>query len=820
MLSPRWRKVIRDLWGNKTRTLLVVLSIGVGVFAVGMVASTQVIFGRELNSSWAAVNPASASLFTGPFDDELLYTVRNMPEVEEADARRTFSVRFKNGPMELHRTSESGNGTEAQQQAPAQPGLEANRWRSLEIVSYLDYDDIRIYHISPEQGEFPPPEQQILLERASLEWMGVDVGDLITVEAPNGKLRELRIAGIIHDSTKMAAAWVGQGTGYIHPNTLDWFGVSRNFDELNFIVAQGKGDEQHINDVAQLVRDKVERSGRTVYFTWVPKPGKHPADEVVQPITLLMGAMGMLSLLVSGFLVFNTLQALLTQQVRQIGIMKAIGGRVSQIMGVYYAMVLLYGLVALVIAVPLGALAGHAMTAYMAGFINFDIASAEIPPQVLALEIAVGLVVPALAAIYPILSGVRTSAAKAMSDYGLSSVEFGQGILDRLLERVRGLSRPMLLSIRNTFRRKGRLALTLTTLVLGGAIFIAVFSVRASLLTTLDSWFDLIDYDVYVTFNRGYRIDQLEREALEVPGVTKAEAWRFTTARRKRLDGTEGETMGIRAPKMDSDLIVPTLVEGRWLLPEDENAIVLNTFMLKDEPDIKLGDEVELAIEGEDSKWRVVGIMKGMPFPMGYVNFDYFAQLVGGAGRAGVVFVQSEGHDAAYQARLEKALEEHFEGIGLNVNSTMTRARESGQVETQFNVLVVFLLIMAILLAVVGGIGLMGTMSLNVLERIREIGVMRAIGASDGAVLQVVIVEGVLIGLLSWLISILVAWPLSKALSNAVGYSILEAELNYTFSVGGTVTWLIIAFVLSALASFWPARNASRVTVREVLAYE
>ena len=216
----------------------------------------------------------------------------------------------------------------------------------------------------------------------------------------------------------------------------------------------------------------------------------------------------------------------------------------------------------------------------------------------------------------------------------------------------------------------------------------------------------------------------------------------------------------------------------------------------------------------------MVGIMKGMPFPMGYVNFDYFGKLVGGVGRAGVVFVQTEGHDAAYQDRLEKALEQHFEGIGLNVNSTMTSTRESGQIESQFNVLVVFLLIMAILLAVVGGIGLMGTMSLNVLERTREIGVMRAIGASDGAVLQVVIVEGVLIGLLSWLISILVAWPLSKVLSDVVGFSILQAQLNYTFSVGGTVTWFIIAFVLSALASFWPARNASRVTVREVLAYE
>jgi putative ABC transport system permease protein len=312
----------------------------------------------------------------------------------------------------------------------------------------------------------------------------------------------------------------------------------------------------------------------------------------------------------------------------------------------------------------------------------------------------------------------------------------------------------------------------------------------------------------------------LEREALLVPGVTEAEAWQFNMARRKRPDGTEGDTMGIRAPKLGSKLIEPTLVEGRWLLPEDENAIVLNTFMLKDEPDLKLGDEVELTIEGEDHEFRIVGIMKGMPFGMGYVNFDYLGEIVGGAGRAGVVFVQSERRDAAYQARLEKEMEQHFEAAGLNVNSTMTRARESGQVASQFNVLVVFLLIMAVLLAVVGGIGLMGTMSLNVLERIREIGVMRAIGASDGAVLQVVIVEGVLIGMLSWLISIVLAWPLSRALSNAVGISILQAELNYTFSVGGTVIWLVVAFILSAVASFWPARSASRLTVREVLAYE
>jgi putative ABC transport system permease protein len=808
MLSPRWRKVLRDLWGNKTRTLLVILSIGVGVFAVGMIAGSQVVFSRELNDSWASVNPASASLFTGFFDDELLWTVRNMPQVQEADARHNVYLRFKVGAAESQ-----GPG--------AQPEDDSSRWRGLQLYAYPDYDDIRIFQIRSESGAWPPPDREVLIERSSLEWMGVQVGDLITVETPSGKLRELRVAGIVHDSTQMSASWTGSAAGYISPDTLDWFGLSRDFDELNIIVAGNTQDKEYITEVAKEVRDRVERSGRTVYYTWIPTPGKHPADEVVQPVILLMGALGFLALLVSGFLVFNTLQALLAQQTRQIGIMKAVGARFKQIIGLYYSMVLVYGLLSLALAIPLGALAGNAMTNYMANLINFDITSYEIPPRVFALEVGVGLLVPLLAALYPIVSAVRTSAREAMSDYGLSTTEFGRGLLDRVLERVRGLSRPMLLSLRNTFRRKGRLVLTLITLTLGGAIFIAVFSVRASLLQTLDDMFNYVKFDVYVVFRQAYRTDQVEREALQVPGVVAAEGWRFGSPRRLRPDDTESETIYLRATRADSELVQPTIVAGRWLLPDDENAVIVNTFMLKDEPDIQVGSDIVFTFDGDETTWRVVGIMKGTPpVPMAYVNLDYFTQVMGGVGRSGVVFIQTDRHDAAFQSQMEKDLEAHYESLGLNVNSTMTSATERAQAESQFNVLVAFLLVMAILLAIVGAIGLMGTMSLNVLERTREIGVMRAIGASDGAVLQIVIVEGIVIGLLSWLIGTAAAFPLSKLLSDMVGESIMKATLSYTFSTGGTVMWLGVVVILSALASFWPARNASRVTVREVLAYE
>jgi putative ABC transport system permease protein len=148
----------------------------------------------------------------------------------------------------------------------------------------------------------------------------------------------------------------------------------------------------------------------------------------------------------------------------------------------------------------------------------------------------------------------------------------------------------------------------------------------------------------------------------------------------------------------------------------------------------------------------------------------------------------------------------------------MASVRED--VENTVNIIVSFLAIMAILIAIVGGLGLMGTMSINALERTREIGVMRAVGASDGSVVRVFLVEGIFIGALSWLIGAVLALPISKLLSDAVGVALTEAPLSYTFSTNGALLWLAIALILAAMASFLPARSASRLTVREVLAYE
>lgn len=794
MRSVRWRKALRDLGTHKLRTVLVVLSIAVGVFAVGTIAGANALLQQNLHDGYADSKPASATLFLGPFDRELVDAVRGMHGIADAEGRRSVTV--------VLTTPDGGD-------------------REITLNAVPDFDDQRLDLVNLESGAWPTGRLQLAVERSSLRLQPFTVGERLAIRTADGREHTLTVSGITHEVGAEPAFYTGRIQAHVSPDTLTDLGFDDRFDELRILVKDRTLDRDGITAVANDVRDRLERSGAQVFATYVPPPGEHPANELLQGFFLVLGVIGALALLMSGFLVVNTISAILAQQTRQIGVMKAIGARNGQIAGLYLGLVLMYAVLSLFVALPLGALGSWGFTIFTAGLANFDVSEFGVPADVLALEIAVGLLVPLVAALVPVWRGVRVTVREALASTGISD-RFGRSRFDAFLRDLRGPSRPTLISIRNTFRRKGRLALTLAALSLGGAVFMSVFSVRSSLQQTLDNTLRYFAYDVQVELSGPERVETLTREAMAVPGVAAAEPWQFATVQRIRADGSEGRTVFTFGLPPGAKSVHPTMQAGRWLDPTDGNAVVVTANFLEDEPDLRVGDRMTLRIDGQDSAWTLVGIAESpTQRPFLYTPDGPLSAATHEVGRAGVLMViGAPGLSAAAQDRLADAVETHLEDVGVDVVATTTAGEIRATQETLFDILVVFLSTMAVLLGVVGGLGLMGTMTINVVERAREIGVLRAVGASDRAVLRIVLAEGVLIGALSWAIGALVAVPISKALSDALGNVFIRRPLAYSYSFGGTLLWAAIVIALAVLASWLPAWRASRLAVRDVLAYE
>ena len=328
--------------------------------------------------------------------------------------------------------------------------------------------------------------------------------------------------------------------------------------------------------------------------------------------------------------------------------------------------------------------------------------------------------------------------------------------------------------------------------------------------------------DLILRLDQPRRIARLEQAASQVPGVVRVEPANYALVNRVYADGTEGDVIYLFAFLADTASVKPDMVAGRWLLPEDEHAIVITNLFLDQEPGVKVGDSIRLKVLGKEMDWQVVGIAHLMlaDGPTVYVNLPYLAREVGLQGRAGSLYVHTARHDAASQLQALQDLDRHFKSRGISISAAGLLDDLRNTLSALFNAVVMVLMIMASLLSVVGGLGLTGIMSLNVLERSREIGVMRAIGASDNALLKVILVEGILIGLVSWLVGCLLAYPLTRALCDAVGTAMIQTPLTFTFSAAGVLIWLALVIGLTSAACYLPARGACQITIRETLAYE
>ncbi len=797
MISSRWKKVWADFWSNRGRTFLTIVTIAVGAFAVGFNSNLGQYMNESMDSDFLSANPSEAEVYAYPLNDDMVKIAREVPGVDTVEGFSTVGARILRP-----------DGT----------------YVNINITSIEDPSQLTLNTLKPANGETDIPmygEKETILDASALS-LGYKPGDTMVIELANGKKREITVTGYMHAVTGIPYNLAQTVNAYVTPKTLEWLGGDiSSYGMLSISVTEKQTDAEHVTAVAQAVADRMERAGATIYFVNVYQPGHHFAYSITQGVFFVLNVLGYLTVLLSGFLIVNTITALMTQHTRQIGIMKSTGGSTTQIFGMYLVLILAFGIGSLLIAVPLANMAASAIGGVMAQYLNFYPAPFKGYTSTLVQQVLVAVVVPVLAALFPIYNSVKVTVREALSDYGLGGNASPKD--DSVGKNSVLIPRPIRISLRNTFRRKARLSITLFTLVLGGAVFIGVYNLWASFDKVMEDIQGYFLADVNIAFDRGYRYDKVANIAMNIPEVEGAEGWLEYTGTLKMGDDEAGTQILFVAPPSTSKLIDPIITSGRWLQPGDENAIVIGNHLLQIFPDLKVGDWLTIETNGNDTIWQIVGtysITGNISPPLLYVNYEYLSVLVGEPEMAYSLRIITTQHDAATQRQVNDQIQAAFEKNGIQISSTQLGTEFIESQKSQTDVLVYFMLVMASLIAVVGGLGLMGTMSINVLERTREIGVMRAVGASNGDIQAIVITEGMVIGLLSWAISILIAIPITSVLCYGVGMALLTAPMPAVYGASGIIAWLIFTIVLGTLASALPARRASRLTVRDTLAYE
>ena len=181
--------------------------------------------------------------------------------------------------------------------------------------------------------------------------------------------------------------------------------------------------------------------------------------------------------------------------------------------------------------------------------------------------------------------------------------------------------------------------------------------------------------------------------------------------------------------------------------------------------------------------------------------------------------IATDSDDEQTRNAVADAVDEVLTGAGVEVRSAASVGQREAATGGHLEPILVILLATALPMGVIGCIGLASTMSANVLERMREFGVMHAIGARPKAVRRIVVAEGVFIALASCLLAVIPALGLTMAMNAVLGNLFFNAPLPFRISVVSAVAWTVLVVLGAVLATDAAATRASRLTVREALAY-
>jgi putative ABC transport system permease protein len=799
-MQTRYFKVIRDLTSDYSKNFMLVLAIGIGVFGIGSILGGYSVIKREMTGNYMGTVPASATIeIEGNITKELVDSVRQFPGIAEAERHATLVARMKVN----------------------------EKWYPLLLFIIDDYKDKRtnkVYHVS---GESVPSTGTLLAERTALVVMQAKEGDEIIIKTPNGQPQKLKLVGTVHDPG-LAPAWQEQsGYGYITLSTLRLLGETQGFDQLRILVSEQADSKEHITERAQAVAEQLKRSGYDVHEIQVPPPGRHPHQGQMTAVMTIFIVFSFLILILGSILVATSMATLMVKQIRQIGVMKTIGATSSQISGLYLIMIMLLCAVALVIAIPLSMLAASGFYDQIATLLNLEIRNNSIPLWVPALQVGSGIIIPLIAASFPVIRGSLISVKNALDNHGVNPLSMNKNSWVVKLSQLEFFSETFRLSIRNVFRQRSRLMMTLGLLAAGGGMFMTALNVSEAWNENLNRIYTQRLYDLEVKLNSAIEIDSVLEKIKAIPGVRVAEGWNYSPTSITKTNSFEvtqtypdkghGSFTMLAIP-IPTQLLNPTLREGQWLSQNSFNDVVLNQSA---RGAFKIDEFISLSIDGLVTTWKVIGFTEDVGSPAtAYVSLEAFSKLTSTSGQAKMLRISYSDRSKENAMTKNREVESILEKENISVSATIPVWLLHNAIAGHMKVLVNSLMAMAILMGLVGTLGLMSTMSMSILERTREIGVMRAIGATPKKIRSLIVSEGLSIGALSIFIAIVLSLVLSTYMGRFIGNMAFRTPLSLTVSILALNIWVLIIVLGSYIATIYPAKRANKITTREALAYE
>jgi putative ABC transport system permease protein len=810
-------KLGRDLRASWSRFVLMVIAIAVSLMAFGGVLFAWAASGRETSRAYASTEPASATILLDKgIDAEQMAAIA-------AQARRRPGVIAATGRTQF--TSES---VEVNGQARDIP---------LQVFVAAPDDPMRMAKFFPRQRSWPPAPGEIFVARDSLDLLDVAVGDTVTVKLPAGQSLPLRVSDTVYDPSLSPSPQEQTGRAYLSTAALARSGANVPLDQLKLQVAEpGQTTPSRDRDAIVAIAGQVgiwlqREQGRAIREIQVPKPYAHPHQWQADALLGSLLAGGAAALLLATILVANMLNGLFTQQIPQIGIMKAVGAGSGRIGRLYLAMTLLVAAAATLLALGPAILLGRLGVGQFVGFLGIQAPALAAPNWTYGVVLAVGLCLPPLLALVPLIRASRTTVRAAIDHHGGGSTPGGATSVLARLSRFRRLDRGLLLALRNTVRRPAQFWLSVGLLATAGMVFVAGMSLSSGTKAITEEAKDARTWDVDVQLAAPAALGKVATTVGRVPGVSRVEGFNVAQTglagpgqipiTRTYPDQGHGRVSITAIPTATAMFTVPKLLEGRWLSPDETGAVVLNQIARNNTvPDLGAGDSVQLLIAGRPTTWRVVGIVeeKGGGSSV-YATAAGFAAATGQPPRANQLRIATQNHDEETRTAVANAVTKTLTAAGVEVKSASSVSRSEAISEGHLGPIILILLGIALPLGVVGIIGLASTMSTNILDRTREFGVMHAIGARPKVVRRIVTAEGVFLALASLFVAALPTLALTALLGAGLGSLFFSAPLPYRISPFAIGIWTSLVILGAILATEAAATRASRLTVREALAY-